>query len=109
MATAKKTSPLFTTNTGKPYTPSYLSQYLTKMIQKTELPFLSFRSSPVGPHTFRHSFAIISHISNIDIYKIMKSLGHEKIETTMIYLQKVLEREQHAIHDWNEKIIGDYL
>ncbi len=109
LVAAKKTSPLFTTNTGKPYTPSYLSQYLTKMIKRTDLPFLSFRSSQVGPHTFRHSFAIISHISNIDIYKIMKSLGHEKIETTMIYLEKVLEKEQHAIHGWKEEVLGNYI
>ena len=28
----------------------------------------------------------------------MRSLGHEKIETTMIYLEKVFKREKHAIH-----------
>ena len=58
-----KEGPLVTTNTGKAYTPSYLSQYLTKMIKVTDLPFLLHRSSPIGPHTFRHAFAIISHKS----------------------------------------------
>ena len=37
----------------------------------------------------------------------MRSLGHEKIETTMIYLEKVFEKEQHAIHDWNPDVFGN--
>ena len=104
-----KESHLFTTNTGKSYSPSYLSQYLTKMIKETSLPFLLHRSSPVGPHTFRHAFAIISHKSGVDIYQIMRSLGHEKIETTMIYLEKIFEKERHAIHGWNPEVFGEYI
>ena len=109
LTVADKNSPLFTTNTGKAYTPSYLSQYLTKMIKETCLPFLSPRSSPVGPHTFRHAFAIISHKSEVDIYQIMRSLGHEKIETTMIYLEKIFEKERHAVHGWNPEVFGEYI
>ncbi|MEH7484413.1 tyrosine-type recombinase/integrase [Neobacillus drentensis] len=106
---ADKESPLVTTNTGKSYTPSYLSQYLTKTITETKLPFLMNRSSAVGPHTFRHAFAIISHLSKVDIYQIMRSLGHEKIETTMIYLEKVFEKERHAIHAWRPEVFGEYI
>ena len=101
--------PLITTNTGKAYSPSYLSQYLTKSIKETNLPFLLHRSSPIGPHTFRHAFAIISHLSKVDIYQIMRSLGHEKIETTMIYLEKIFEKERHAIHGWNSEVFGEYI
>lgn len=109
LSVAIKERPLFTTNTGKAYTPSYLSQYLTKMIKETNLPFLTHRSSPIGPHTFRHAFAIISHKSGVDIYQIMRSLGHEKIETTMIYLEKIFEKERHAIHGWNPELFGEYI
>ena len=109
LSVADKESPLMTTNTGKAYTPSYLSQYLTKMIKETNLPFLLHRSSPIGPHTFRHAFAIISHKSGVDIYQIMRSLGHEKIETTMIYLEKIFEKERHAIHGWNPEVFGEYI
>ena len=109
LSVAGKEGPLVTTNTGKAYTPSYLSQYLTKMIKGTNLPFLLHRSSPVGPHTFRHAFAIISHKSGVDIYQIMRSLGHEKIETTMIYLEKIFEKERHAIHGWNPEVFGEYI
>ena len=109
LSIADKESPIITTNTGKAYTPSYLSQYLTKMIKESHLPFLLHRSSSVGPHTFRHAFAIISHKSGVDIYQIMRSLGHEKIETTMVYLEKVFEKERHAIHGWNTDVFGEYI
>jgi len=109
LTTANPDSPLVTTNTGKAYTPSYLSQFLTKVIKETNLPFLAHRSSPVGPHTFRHAFAIISHKSGVDIYQIMRSLGHEKIETTMIYLEKVFAKEQHAIHSWKPEVFGEFI
>ena len=109
LSIAEKESSLFTTNTRKAYTPSYFSQYLTKMIKETNLSFLLHRSSPIGPHTFRHAFAIISHKSGVDIYQIMRSLGHEKIETTMIYLEKIFEKERHAIHGWNPEVFGEYI
>lgn len=102
-------SPLFTTNTGKAYSPSYLAQYLTKQILKTKLPFLADRTSLIGPHTLRHSFAIISYKSGVDMYLLMRSLGHEKMETTMIYLQKIIEKEEHAIHKWNQDVFRDYI
>jgi integrase/recombinase XerD len=70
LSVADKDSSLFTTNTGKAYTPFYLYQYLTKMIKETNFPFLLHRSSPIGPHTFRHAFAIISHKSGVDIYQL---------------------------------------
>ena len=44
-----------------------------------------------------------------DIYQIMRSLGHEKIETTMIYLEKIFEKERHAIHGWNPEVFGEYI
>lgn len=108
-AEAESDSHLFTTNTGRAYSPSYLSQYLTKSIKETKLPFLTHRVNAIGPHTFRHAFAIISHLNGVDIYKIMRSLGHEKIETTMIYLEKVFDKERHAILSWKKEVFGEYI
>jgi len=47
LSVADKERPLMTTNSGKAYTPSYLSQYLSKMIKETNLPFLLHRLFPV--------------------------------------------------------------
>ncbi|MGE8081436.1 tyrosine-type recombinase/integrase [Peribacillus loiseleuriae] len=106
---AERNSPLFTTNTGRAYSPSYLSQYLTKMIKESELPFLKYRSLSISPHHFRHAFAIISHLNGVDVYAIMKSLGHEQLQTTEIYLEKILAKERHAIHSWKPEIFGEYI
>lgn len=100
---AAKDSPLFTTKTGNAYSPSYLDQVFKREFSKIE------NNRAITPHIFRHAFAIISHINGADLYKIMKSLGHEKIETTIIYMEKVLETDQNAIHDWDSQNFGGYI
>ena len=39
----------------------------------------------------------------------MLSLGHERLETTEIYLEKVLAKENHAIHSWKPELFGQYI
>ncbi len=106
---AELESPLFTTNTGRAYSPSYLSQYVKKEITNLDQVRLSDQTLKITPHVFRHAFAIISKLNGVDIYDIMRSLGHEKIETTMIYLEKVFEKERHAIHSWKSDAFGEYI
>ncbi|MFP3511186.1 hypothetical protein SB775_16330 [Peribacillus sp. SIMBA_075] len=36
----------------------------------------------------------------VDVHQIMKSLGHKQLSTTEIYLERVFEKELHAIHLW---------
>lgn len=100
---------LFTTNTGRPYTNSYFSTYLKNAIARIPLEVLKERDNPIGPHTFRHAFAIISHYSGANILDISRSLGHEDITTTGIYLAKVFEQERNALHQWKNSVLREYV
>ena len=39
----------------------------------------------ITPHVFRHSFATHLLKKGVDIHKVQALLGHESVETTMIY------------------------
>ncbi|MET1030208.1 tyrosine-type recombinase/integrase [Domibacillus tundrae] len=101
--------PLFITSTGRAFTPDGLAHYLQRILKGVDLPFVRSGHIKITAHVFRHSFAIISHLNKADVFSIMKALDHEDIHTTMIYLQKVLNREQHVVHQWNDKTLGRFI
>lgn len=95
-------SPLFTTNKNKAYSPKYLSGYIVKIIQDTNLPFLENRVENIGAHTFRHHFAIYSAQRGGDLFRIQQTLGHQSIETTKIYLERFMKKENNVALLWDE-------
>lgn len=103
-----KEQPLFCTRSGKAYKPAYLAQSISKLFKKLEFPTIDQSTLHITAHTFRHAYAIISHINKVDIYDIMRSLGHEKIDTTMIYLAKITSRSNNAIHSWSSTTLGKH-
>lgn len=115
---AEKSAPLFANSRGKAYTPSYLSKYFNKEIAKLpeeQLQAVKQRFSSgddeikISPHLFRHAFAIISHENGASVYDIMRSLGHERLETSQIYLEKVMKQENNAIHQWKSEAFSKYI
>jgi site-specific recombinase XerD len=46
-----------------------------------------FDKERAHPHTFRHSFAVFSVLSDVPIIVIKNWLGHSNIQSTLIYMQ----------------------
>lgn len=105
---ADPAAPLFTTSRGTAFSPSYLISYMTKELTKIDRE-LEGVEVQLTPHVFRHAFAITSRLNKVDVYDIMRSLGHEKLETTQIYLEKIFAREGHAINQWFENALEDFV
>lgn len=90
-------SPVFINQRGNFYNPKTLSNQVTDMIKKTNLEFLQYRENPVTAHTFRHAFSIMAvEQGNADLYHLMQTLGHENIQTTKIYLEKYMKRQNNV-------------
>ncbi|WP_335577361.1 tyrosine-type recombinase/integrase [Priestia megaterium] len=96
-------SPLFPTKNGDYYQYKNLSNYIVRIIERTELPFITERNDKITPHYFRHFYAIYSRQQGADIFLIQKELGHSDRKTTERYLEKVLQREQEIGLLWKEQ------
>lgn len=57
------------------------------------------KAAEVHPHTLRHSYATHLQNSGVPLNIIQNMLGHERLETTVIYTQMGIERAR----DWIEK------
>lgn len=93
-------SPIFTTATGKSYNYKYLSNYLTKHMNKADITFIKIRKTPITPHFLRHAYAIISAENGATLETISPSLGHSSFRTTARYLEKRLSRKNSSSHTW---------
>lgn len=121
-------SPLFTTAKGKAYRPKNLSMFITKHINQAEVPFVMTNNKlkeqyaagkldendkgkirSLTPHTLRHGFAIISAERDSDVFRIMQTMGHESIETTMIYLENKQSKDQNVGHAWKDSQILEHI
>lgn len=95
-------SPVFPNAKGVAYDEKYLSNYLSKVINQAEIPFIKARKDRIGAHHFRHFFATYSSQYGASIDSISKTLGHKNLSTTQIYLERRISRENNAAHNITE-------
>ncbi|MFC0299661.1 tyrosine-type recombinase/integrase [Virgibacillus soli] len=121
-------APVFTTPKGIAYRPKNLSMFINKHINKADIPFVQANNQlkeqdaaglldekdknkirSLTPHTLRHGFAIISAENDSDVYRIMQTLGHENLETTMIYLENKQSKKHNVGHAWKNNDVLLYI
>jgi len=85
---------VFTKNGGK-FNSTYVSKSFKKCVRATEL------NQKIHFHTLRHSFASCLAQQNVSLIVIKQLLGHESIQTSMIYSHLRTEDLVKAINELN--------
>lgn len=85
------------TGGNKPITSRAIQQFMKSIIREAR-SIKDEDKDRLGPHSFRHSFAIHGLEAGIDIYTLSKLLGHESIDSTMKYLRMFDDQLKHAIN-----------
>jgi integrase/recombinase XerD len=78
--------PLFPTRTGRQLSPDAISLAVTRHTQTARTVCPSLRHQHITPHVLRHTAAMRLLAAGVDITTIALWLGHERAETTMIYV-----------------------
>ncbi len=77
-------------NPGNPMHPASINHWLNDFTKENGLPHLN-------PHAFRHTYASILISKGIDIVTVSKSLGHEKVSTTVdVYAELMKQANEEA-------------
>lgn len=94
MTYADESEYLFPTNDGLYLSGDYINQVVKQAAEKAGLQETISEYSDgreihkVTTHTLRHSFAMQSISSGVDIRSLQTLLGHDELDTTLIYLQQ---------------------
>lgn len=98
---------IFSSTGGKkPITSRAIQQFLKSIIREAR-SIKDEDKDRLGPHSFRHSFAIQGLDAGIDIYTLAKLLGHESLDSTMKYLRLFDDQLKDAInkHPFAQEVI----
>ena len=88
----------FTTNEGFSFSVRTV-QLLVKRVANRAM----ITSKPVSPHSLRHTFAINCIKKGLSIASLSKIMGHDRVETTAIYLNICPED---ALIEFFRKVVG---
>ena len=97
----KASDPLFPNAQGNPLTRDGVAHRLSKHVAVARRTCPSFRNKRVTPHVLRHTAAMTLLHSGVDRSVIALWLGHEKMESTDIYLHADLKLKEKALSKTN--------
>lgn len=85
---------VFCTNAGERLSPRSVYKYLKRYAQSAGI------KSRVTPHVIRHNFAKMAALNGMDIFSLMRLMGHADIATTRRYVQVNDDdvRKQHELY-----------
>lgn len=89
--------PLFPTRRGGPLSRDAVAKLVTKHVASARRTCPSLLNKNVSPHTLRHSAAMSLLRAGVDTTVIALWLGHERIDTTAIYLHADLSIKERAL------------
>jgi site-specific recombinase XerD len=89
--------PLFPTRSGRPLSPDAVSLAVTRHVASARTTCPSLRHKHVTPHVLRHTAAMRLLAAGVDIATIALWLGHERAETTMVYVHADMAIKERAL------------
>jgi integrase/recombinase XerD len=90
-------TPLFPTSTGRPLSRDAVSLLVTRHARHAAATCASLGAKTVAPHMLRHTAAMRLLQAGVDVATIALWLGHERIDTTMIYVHADLAIKERAL------------
>jgi len=91
------TDPLFPNRRGGQLSPDALESLVTKYANAAGEHCPSLRAKHVTPHVLRHTSAMLLRQGGVDTSVIALWLGHERVESTQIYLHADLALKERAL------------
>jgi site-specific recombinase XerD len=89
--------PVFPNARGKPFSRDGVQYLLAKHVGVARQLCPSLKNKRVSPHVLRHTTAMDLLQSGVDRSVIALWLGHERLDTTQIYLHASLELKEKAL------------
>jgi integrase/recombinase XerD len=90
-------APLFPTSTGSPLSRDAVSLLVARHTRRAATSCPSLATKTVAPHVLRHTAAMRLLQAGVDVATIALWLGHERIDTTMIYIHADLAIKERAL------------
>lgn len=83
---------------GGPMSPDTFQALLKKYAKEAKKECSSLESKRISPHTLRHTTAMNLRNAGVDLLTIAGILGHKSIETTQIYFENDIKRQEETLN-----------